>query len=114
MSRGNQRDVDRARAAKRAAGGKKNDDGLTPAQRNERCVIVSPHNSRKNTLYCASRLVLAFSSLEALVLGHIEPEVLRSGFYNVVLQEYSKFTSASHFCLATVYSVWQEFQATTQ
>lgn len=39
MSRGNQRDVDRKRAQKRAekAGGKKGkDDGLTPAQRNER------------------------------------------------------------------------------
>ena len=39
MSRGNQRDKDRQRAAARAGkDGKKNDDGLTPAQRNERCV----------------------------------------------------------------------------
>lgn len=38
MSRGNQREVDRKRAQKRAekAGKKGNDDGLTPAQRNER------------------------------------------------------------------------------
>lgn len=38
MSRGNQREVDRKRAQKRAEkGGKKGkDDGLTPAQRNER------------------------------------------------------------------------------
>lgn len=38
MSRGNQREVDRKRAQKRAdKGGKKGkDDGLTPAQRNER------------------------------------------------------------------------------
>eukprot|EP01025_Chloroclados_australasicus_P042174 TRINITY_DN44893_c0_g1_i2.p3 TRINITY_DN44893_c0_g1~~TRINITY_DN44893_c0_g1_i2.p3 ORF type:complete len:102 (-),score=19.99 TRINITY_DN44893_c0_g1_i2:335-640(-) len=38
MSRGNQRDTDRKRAAQRAAkaGGKKNEDGLTPQQRNER------------------------------------------------------------------------------
>jgi hypothetical protein len=40
MSRGNQRDKDRERAAARNAGsGKKADDGLTPAQRNERCVL---------------------------------------------------------------------------
>lgn len=41
MSRGNQRDVDRARAAARAAKqGKpaKDKDGLTAAQRKERCV----------------------------------------------------------------------------
>lgn len=38
-ARGNQREVDRARAAKRNAGqGKKKDDGLTPLQRKERCV----------------------------------------------------------------------------
>lgn len=37
MSRGNQRDKDRARNAARAGkGAGKNDDGLTPAQRNER------------------------------------------------------------------------------
>lgn len=40
MSRGNQRDVDRARAQARAAKtGTKKGDGLTPAQRNERCVV---------------------------------------------------------------------------
>lgn len=38
MSRGNQREVDRKRAQKRAEknGKKGKDDGLTPAQRNER------------------------------------------------------------------------------
>jgi len=38
MSRGNQREVDRKRAQKRAekSGKKGKDDGLTPAQRNER------------------------------------------------------------------------------
>lgn len=38
MTRGNQREVDRQRAANRAAraGSSKNDDGLTPQQRNER------------------------------------------------------------------------------
>lgn len=43
MSRGNQRDVDRARAAARAAKtGKpaKDKDGLTATQRKERCVVV--------------------------------------------------------------------------
>ncbi|CAK0784770.1 hypothetical protein CVIRNUC_007974 [Coccomyxa viridis] len=38
MTRGNQREIDRARAAKRGAGGKtqKDKDGLTPEQRRER------------------------------------------------------------------------------
>lgn len=38
MTRGNQRDIDRQRAAARTAkaGGGKKDDGLTPQQRNER------------------------------------------------------------------------------
>lgn len=36
MTRGNQRDRDRARAQARAGASKKKDDGLTPAQRNER------------------------------------------------------------------------------
>lgn len=39
QTRGNQRDIDRARAQKRAdknGGTKKNDDGLTPLQRRER------------------------------------------------------------------------------
>lgn len=38
QTRGNQRDIDRARAAKRKdkAGLNKKDDGLTPAQRKER------------------------------------------------------------------------------
>lgn len=38
MTRGNQREIDRQRAAKRAGGGKtlKDKDGLTPEQRKER------------------------------------------------------------------------------
>jgi hypothetical protein len=36
MSRGNQRDLDRKRAAARTAKGNKKDDGLTPQQRQER------------------------------------------------------------------------------
>lgn len=45
MTRGNQREIDRARAAKRAGGGKtlKDKDGLTPEQRKERyCTRSSP------------------------------------------------------------------------
>lgn len=39
MTRGNQREIDRARAAKRNAGGAtaKDKDGLTASQRKERC-----------------------------------------------------------------------------
>jgi 4F5 protein related disordered region len=42
MSRGNQREIDRKRAAARTAkaGAGKKDDGLTPAQRNERCAMT--------------------------------------------------------------------------
>lgn len=41
MSRGNKRDVDRARAAARnAKQGAKKDDGLTPEQRRERYVML--------------------------------------------------------------------------
>ncbi|XP_059308097.1 uncharacterized protein LOC132059464 [Lycium ferocissimum] len=36
MTRGNQREKDRERAAARAGKNKKNDDGLTPEQRRER------------------------------------------------------------------------------
>lgn len=41
MSRGNQRDTDRARAQARVTKGKKNEDGLTPAQRQERCAFYT-------------------------------------------------------------------------
>lgn len=73
MSRGNQREVDRARAAKRNGNGKKNDDGLTPAQRNERCVraccygknvimLVSGCSVHKQ--FCAARLLWEVSVLQ--------------------------------------------------
>ena len=47
MTRGNQREIDRARAAKRGAGGKtqKDKDGLTPEQRRERCFTLSSDRS---------------------------------------------------------------------
>lgn len=48
MSRGNQRDQDRKRAAARSGkAGSKNDDGLTPAQRNERCASVPGATNRR-------------------------------------------------------------------
>ena len=53
MTRGNQRDVDRARAAKRKeqAGGvtAKDKDGLTAAQRKERCLHLTYHVKCSNS-----------------------------------------------------------------
>jgi hypothetical protein len=49
MTRGNQREIDRQRAAKRNAGGKtqKDKDGLTPEQRRERCGSISDYQALK-------------------------------------------------------------------
>ena len=49
MTRGNQREIDRQRAAKRNAGGKtqKDKDGLTPEQRRERCGSFSNYQALK-------------------------------------------------------------------
>eukprot|EP00877_Chromochloris_zofingiensis_P003984 jgi/Chrzof1/13587/Cz08g03100.t1 len=74
MSRGNQRDVDRARAAKRKEkAGKetaKDKDGLTAAQRKERDAKalqekLAKKQAGKHSLFCKHSVWLAFRFLSA-------------------------------------------------